>query len=334
VRHSVRTMSEPPLWITEADVAALLDLRGAIAALERGLAAEARGAALDMPKTHVRWGSGNTLHAIGASSADDAVAGTKTWTHTAGGATPLLILFDADTGALRAVIEAFALGQLRTAAVSAVATRRLADADADELALIGTGKQALAQVAAVRAVRPLRVLRVYSPSAAHRRSLAERVRARFGLEVRDAGSVAEAVDGSPIVTLATRAREPFLYADMLARGAHVNAIGAITPDRMEFSPDCLARCAVVAADSVPAVQRLSREFQEHFGRSGDWSTVLPLCRVPAGVRRGAETDVTLFKAMGMGLSDLAVGIDVVARAHAAGRGRPFAPPAQIEIDWL
>ena len=326
-------MTEPPLWITEADVAALLDMKGAIAAIERGLAAELRGAASDMLKTHVRWGTSNTLHAIGAAFAEDGVVGTKTWAHTAGGATPLLILFDAVAGSLRAVVEAFALGQLRTGAVSGVATRWLAAEDADELAIIGTGRQALAQVAAVRAVRPLRALRVFSPTAAHRERFAARARALFAVDARATASVAEAVDGAPIVTLATRAREPFLDAGMLSRGAHVNAIGAITPDRMEFNTDCLARCGVVAADSLPAAQRLSREFQEHYGRSGDWSSVVPLGRVVAGARRRPDTDLTLFKAMGMGVSDLAVGIEVLGRARRAGRGRPMTPPTDVEIDW-
>ena len=157
-----------PLWITEGEVVALLNLSEAIAALEHGLRLEAHGEMANMAKTHATWGSGSTLHAIGAASAGTGFVGTKTWAHTEGGATPLLILFDSETGALKAVIEAFALGQMRTGGVSGVATRWLAAPDADELAIIGTGKQAMLQVAAVAAVRPLKRVLVYSPSAAHR----------------------------------------------------------------------------------------------------------------------------------------------------------------------
>ena len=320
-------------WISEADVAALLDLRGAISAVESGLVAEASGAAHNMPKTHVQWGDGNSLHAIGAAFTVNGIVGTKTWAHTAAGATPLLILFDADSGALTTVIEAFGLGQLRTGALSGVATRWLAAEGADELAIIGTGRQALAQVAAVNAVRPLRTVRVFSPTAAHRELFAARVREALHLEARAVASVAEAVDGAPIVTLATRARAPFLRADMLAPAAHVNAIGAITPERVEFSADVFARCGVVAADSVPAVQQLSREFRDHYG-SGDWSAVLPLNQVVAGAaRRRPATDLTLCKAMGMGISDLSVGIEILSRAERMGRGRPMAQPEHVEIDW-
>ena len=143
-------MPESPLWISEADVVALMDMRAAIDALEAGLVAEARGAASNMTKTHVEWqatGGHATLHAIGAVFAESGIAGTKTWVHSPLGATPLLILFNANDGRVNAIIEAFALGQLRTGAASGIATRLLASESAKELALIGTGKQSLTQVA-------------------------------------------------------------------------------------------------------------------------------------------------------------------------------------------
>src|SRR5438477_5508628 len=137
------------LWISEADVVAMMDIGDATAALEKALLEEARGDAKNMVKTHVAWGDGATLHAIGAVFAKEQFAGTKTWAHSKGGATPLLILFDSETGALKAIIEAFALGQMRTASASGVATDLLAPKDADDFAIIGTGKQAITQVAAI-----------------------------------------------------------------------------------------------------------------------------------------------------------------------------------------
>jgi ornithine cyclodeaminase len=322
------------LWLTEADVVALLDLQRAISAVETGLVAEASGAADNMAKTHVQWGASNSLHAIGAAFTVTGIVGTKTWAHTPQGATPLLVLFDADSGELRAVIEAFALGQFRTGAVSGVATRWLAAEDAGELAIIGTGRQALAQVAAVGAVRKLRAVRVFSPTAAHREAFAAEVNTKLELPARATRSVEEAVAGAPIVTLVTRSREPFLRSEMLARGAHVNAVGDITPERVEFAPELFARCGTVAVDSLPAVQRLSREFQQHYGSGGDWSAVLPLSQVVAGsARRKAATDLTLFKAMGVGVSDLAVGIELLSRAERIGRGRPLEHPQPVAIDW-
>src|SRR5882672_4426083 len=150
-------MTRPgPLWISEAEVVSMMDLGQAIEALEKGLLTEAQGDAANMEKTHVSWRGGSTLHAIGAVYPKDGFAGTKTWAHTDGGATPLLILFDSENGSLRAIIEAFALGQMRTASASGVATKWLAANKTDDFAIIGTGKQAIAQVAAVLAVRQIK----------------------------------------------------------------------------------------------------------------------------------------------------------------------------------
>lgn len=321
-------MNQSPLWLTEADVAALISLREAIDALERGLRVQARGAAHNMEKTHVKWAPGNTLHAIGAAFPDAGFAGTKTWTHTRGGATPLLILFDSADGSLKAIIEAFALGQMRTGGICGLATRWLARDDATELAIIGTGKQALMQVAAVAAVRPLTRVRVFSPNPEHRTQFVDRLKSAFGFDVINASSVAQAVEGVPIITLITRATTPFLHAHMIAGGSHINAMGAITPEGAEVSMDVLQRCDLVVADSVPAVQRLSREFTECYAPGGgDWSTVVPLSTFVAQQRpRPAGADLTLFKAMGIGIADVSLGIEVYNRAVRADAGRRFARP--------
>ena len=130
-----------PIWISEADVVSLVDLPLALSALEETLRLEPSGAAENMTKTVVTFNEHDTLHAIGAAVPGAGVVGTKTWTHTTGGTGPLVLLFDAKNGSVLAVIEAFALGQLRTAGISAVATGRLARADAREMTIVGSGKQ-------------------------------------------------------------------------------------------------------------------------------------------------------------------------------------------------
>lgn len=319
------------LWLTEAEVAESLDMGDAVAALQEGLVWEARDKARNMVKTHAGWGSGNTLHAIGAVVPEEGLAGTKTWVHAGGGATPLLILWDSATGQLRAVIEAFALGNLRTGAISGVATDLLADPGADALAIVGTGHQALPQVAAVAAVRRLRSVSVYSPDPEHRSAFAARVEAELGLPARTVDSVEDAVDGAAMITLVTRATTPFLSSSMVAPGAHVNAVGAIVPERAEFEPALLERCEVVAVDSLAQVQNLSREFQEHYGGRG-WEDVQTLgSLVDRGIRRPPGADLTLFKAMGMGVSDLAVGVRCYREAIRRGLGRRLPAPTRAKV---
>src|SRR6267143_1237584 len=310
-----------PLWISEAEVVAMMDLGQAIEALEAGLLTEARGDAANMTKTHLAWGNGATLHAIGAVYPKDGFAGTKTWTHTEGGATPLLILFDSENGSLRAIIEAFALGQMRTASASGVATKWLAANETDDFAIIGTGKQAISQVASVLAVRPIKRVRVFGRNEERREQFAARVREEFELEVAPARSVAAAVEGAAVITLVTRATEPVLSAEMIDRGAHVNAVGAIVPSRAEIASNVLARCSRIVVDSVAQAQKLSKELIEFIGLSDHegWAQVMSLAELVAGRKsRAPVDDITLFKSVGMGISDLALGMEIYTKARQLG----------------
>jgi ornithine cyclodeaminase len=328
---------EEARWITESEVVDLVSLREAIAALERGLKEEHAGQAVNMNKTHAAWNrKRSTLHAIGAVLEGMGIAGTKTWVHTPAGACPLLILFNSENGRLMAVIEAFALGQMRTAGISGVATRALAHEKADEMAIVGTGRQALAQVAGVHAVRPLKRLRVYSPNPEHRKVFVDKVRSQFSFDVTATNSVQQAVEGVPIVTLVTRATEPFLSSAMLASDCHVNAVGAITPQRQEFAQDVLERSTRIVVDNLDSVRRLSREFIEQFGDDDNkWRVVQPLSAVvAAGGGRPPGADMTLFKAMGMGLSDLALAQTILDRTYSRGAGREIPQPKKQPLRFF
>ncbi|WP_116997591.1 ornithine cyclodeaminase family protein [Desertimonas flava] len=312
-----------PLWITEADVAAAVDLTDTRAAVHAAFAAPE---AVTLEKTAVTYGVDGaagggeaTLHALGGVTGG--ITGTKTWAHTPGGASPLLVLWDSAAGTLLAVVEAFALGQLRTASVSAVATDAMAPPSADVLAIVGTGKQALAQVAAVAAVRPLREVRAFSPTAENRQRFCHTVAERLpGVHVVDCRSVAEAADGAGVVTTATRATDAVLDNSVLIADAHVNAIGAITPERRELAPSVVKVASLVVSDSPAAATTLSAEL--------DFADdVVPLSAVVAsGAARPAG--VSVFKAMGSGLADVAVGALVLERVRAAGGGRPFPSPVK------
>ena len=315
------------IWITEAEVVQLMDLKEAIAALEVALREEARGEAQNMTKTLLQYGK-NNLHAIGAKLGS--LVGTKTWTHTQGGTCPLLLLWSAEDGSLAAVIEAFALGNLRTGGISGVAADWMAKKDARVMALAGTGKQALAQVGTMLAVRPIERLQVYSPRPESRGEFAKKVREEFALDAVACASAEEACKGAHIVTLVTRASQPFVTAGMLERGAHLNAVGAIAPDREEFAQDVFDRATRVAVDNLPGVQQLSREFMTRCASRG-WDEVLPLSKLVAqGQRRGDSDDISLFKAMGMGISDLALGAELVRRARERGVGRAIPQPKKTQ----
>jgi len=191
----------------------------------------------------------------------------------------------------------------------------------------GTGKQAMTQVVAVAAVRRLKRIRVFSPNAENRHAfIAKLEKLCPEIALIDATSAEEAVKNAPIVTAVTRATEPIITARMLAHGAHFNAVGAITPEREEFTQDVFERVDLIAVDMVESVKGLSTEFRKRFGE-GDWSRVHLLSELVAGkVKRPANADLTLFKAMGMGLSDLSLGIEILRRVRANGGGRPIPHP--------
>jgi ornithine cyclodeaminase len=322
---------EKPLWISEAEVVSMMDIAGAIDALEQGLMAEARNEAQNMIKTHVEWDGGSTLHAIGAVFPVAGFCGTKVWSHTKNGATPMLVLFDSNDGSLKAVIEAFALGQMRTAAACGVATRWLAEPTAEEFAMIGTGKQAISQVAAILAVRPIRRIRVFSPDEGRRNRFVERLRSEFELETVAASSVREAVEGASIITLATRAKDPILSADMVERGAHINSVGAIVPSRAEVTSDVLSRSSRIVTDSVPQARKLSRELIDFLGSDdARWKTVHPLSTIVSErFPRSEADDLTLFKSLGVGISDLSLGIQLYRDAVSSQRGYKFSHPQRV-----
>jgi alanine dehydrogenase len=322
-------------WLSEHDVAAALDLSTAIETLCQAFAQEGTGGARPMEKTMLGFDGHSTLHALGAALPGKQLVGTKTWAHTPGGADPALLLFDAATGSLRAVVEALALGQLRTAATAALATDLLARPDATRFAIIGTGRQAMAQAAAVATVRPIKEIRVYSRDAGRCAAFSGRAAEELGVPCHPAGSAAEAADNADIVTLVTRATSPVLTTQMVKAGMHINAVGAIDLQRREFEPAILGRCSVVVTDSLAQTRNFSSEFREHYGSAADAWRVVRTLGETVGARH-PERDlsaVTLFKGMGSGLADVALGAAVLARAGPGERAVIIQRQAGAALTW-
>ncbi len=324
----------PPIWISERDVEKL-SMAEAAEALRKGLRREAESEAVNLEKTHVGVGGGANMHAIGAAFPTDALCGIKAWVHTKGGANPIELLWDSQDGHLLAVIEAFALGQLRTSAIAGIATDVLALPEADELAICGAGKQALAQVATVASVRRLSRVRVFGRDVERREKMCGRIEAELGLRAEGFGEVDKAVADAPIITTITRAAEPFLESGMVSQGCHINAMGAISRERGEFAAEILNRCSTITADNIPQARALASEFRTFFGDDDEaWQSVVPLCQlVDRSDARPSTADVTLFKSLGMGISDLSLAREVYDRAKASGSATelPIPKPAPLRF---
>lgn len=328
-------MQDAAIWLSEEDITSLVTLNDTISELETGLRQLGQGTAFNIPKALGSLGEAASMHSLGSALVEAGFCGYKNWVNTPRGAKAVFILFHADEGRLLAIMEANALGQLRTSAMTGLGTKWLAPEHVSDMAIIGSGRQALAQIAAVDAVRPLSRLRIWSPTAERRSAFCEKVREQFAMEVINANSLEEAVDGAEIVTTVTRARTPFLHGNLLAKGAHYNAVGAILPSNAEFHQDVFERVSIMAVDDVPNTKKASREFMDHFDVEGrDWGRVRPLGELIAGNEcKPAGGDLSLFKSMGMGISDLSVAALAYQRALQSNLGLRIPLMQNAPVRW-
>jgi ornithine cyclodeaminase/alanine dehydrogenase-like protein (mu-crystallin family) len=313
------------LYLTEADVDALLPMAVALEAVEEAFRQMGQGKATNQPRRRVR-AQGSALHVMAAALPAAGMMGLKAYTTSASGARFRFLLYDATTGELLAMMEADRLGQRRTGAASGVATKFLARPDAASIALIGTGWQAESQLEAVCAVRPPREVRVFGRDVERRRSFSERMSGVIGHEVRPVASAREAVEGAGIVITATTSGTPVFDGEWLAPGAHVNAIGSNSLIKPEIDVATARRAGLIVVDSRDHVPIECGDLLEPLERGVIRTESLrELAEVVAGAHPGRTSpeQITLFKSHGLALEDVAVGAQVYAAAKAAGRGQPL-----------
>ena len=222
-------------------------------------------------------------------------AGTSVPTHMA-----VVLLFRPDTGEPVAVMDGRLITEMRTAAVSAAVTKRLAAPDARVLAILGSGVQAASHLEVLRTIRPFDEVRVWSRTPEHARRFA----AEHGAVATDAES---AVRGADVVVVATSAREPVLAGAWLKPGAHVNAVGACRPTWRELDDEAMANVLVVDSRDAALVEAgdviLSRA--PIYAEAGE---------IIAGTKAAPVAETTIFKSVGIAIEDVASAALVAARA--------------------
>lgn len=313
----------PALYLTEDDIAGLLDMPAAIAAVEEAFRQFALGNSTNVPRERA-LAPGAVLHTMSAAAEYLGMSAWKAYLTTRNGAKFHLGLYEHATGALVALAQADRLGQLRTGATTGVAVKHLARRDARELGLFGTGWQAESQLAAVAAVRSLKRVFVYSRDAERRGDFARRMQKSLALEVVPVDRPQEAVEDLPIVVTATTSKAPVFDGHWLAAGSLVCAVGSNWLNKAEIDVETVRRASRVACDNVEACRAEAGDFVEALERGVfDWSRALELADVVAG-RVPGERDpaaIVLFKSVGMAIEDLAVAALVYERARATGVGR-------------
>lgn len=327
-------MHEGVLYLTEQDVVSVLDMPTAIDALHGMLISHGHDKVKNVPKALGTWADGSSMHSLASVMTEGGYCGFKTWVHTKRGGGSMFSLFDSNNGKLLALIEARALGMQRTAAITGVATRLLAPGSVRIGALIGTGPQAVTQLAALAAIRAWEEIRVYSPTPEKREAFVQRLAGRYPFVLKVCDSLEHALEGAEVVTTITRAVEPFVYADHLQACSHINAVGAILPGKSEISAEVMRQADLIVVDDKENAHRGSQELRDLLGTDlSTWGSVSTLSHLLAtDFERPANARLTLFKGMGMGLSDLAVASRVYTLATQRGLGIPL--PAQTRENLL
>jgi alanine dehydrogenase len=306
-----------PLYLADADIDRLLTPEDALDAVEGSFRRLAEGVVENVPRRRLRL-DGGMLAVMSAADTGLGVAGVKTYAAGRGGASFVLVLFDAQTDETLAIVEADRLGQYRTGAASGVAAKYLAREGATSLGVIGAGTQAEMQVRAIRAALPaIEEVVVYSRTPGSREAFARTLDA-------EAVEVAQEAAAKDVVVTITTSRDPVLRGDWLQAGALVCAAGANRAQSRELDNAVLQRAAFVCCDSIDDAKIESGDLIEPVQQGVlDWLEVHELQEVVSGQVQGrqADDDIVVFKSNGIAAWDLAIGALAVERARERGVGR-------------
>ena len=290
----------------------MLPMRDAIEAMRRGFIALSTGKA-SVPVRGVLPVNGNTTLTMPAYIHGSAVSVVKVISVYPGNAERglpvvlgIVLVLDADTGEVVALIDGGALTALRTGAASGLATELLAVPDAHVLAVLGAGKQARTQVEAVCAVRPIDHILVYSPRNAA--AFADELRARYGVEVAVTANAKDAVHEAQVVVAATNSSTPVVRLEDVQPGVHINGVGSFRPEMQEIAADVVQAAKIVVDHRASAWQEAGDLIiPRDLGLIHESDVYAELGEIAAGLRPGRESaaEITFFKSVGNAVQDAA-----------------------------
>jgi alanine dehydrogenase len=323
--------------LTDADVGALLTPSMAFDAVAAVMQQVSAGGA-QLPLRHVvPVGGPNLMGVMSGALNDPPCYGAKLLSLFPGnparglsGHRGAVILFEPETGAPVAMMDAGRLTALRTAAASAVATHALARPDAARLVLIGTGEQAEHHLDAIARIRPLRHVHVVGRRADKAAEFLRHVAPRHpGITLACSTDAKAAVQGADIICTVTNAAEPVLLGAWLEPGQHLNIVGASVASKREIDAEVLHRVALWC-DYRPSFLAQAGEVADLRASGGDPEAILrgEIGAVLAGTMPGRShaEKITGYRSLGIMAQDLAVGWQVWKAALTSGHGQPVGFP--------
>ena len=230
-----------------------------------------------------------------------------------------VMLFETQNGRLLAIMDAGKITEIRTAAVSGVATNLLAEKDAQSLALLGSGVQARSHLAAMLAVRKINRVKVWSPNSHHARTFAEHESNRYNIQIDAVETAESAVAKADIICTVTAATDPVLAGKWLRPGTHINAVGSSVPFARELDSAAIKKSKLYvdrrestlneAGDFLIPKKEGVIDDAHILGEIGE----LLLNKING---RTSLEDITLFKSLGLAVEDVAAAYHIYQKLSA------------------
>jgi ornithine cyclodeaminase len=322
----------PILIFNHAEINELLPMKDCIAVMREALTALAQGEVFQPLRTIVRPPKLDGLIGLMPSfiSGERTAIGLKAISVFPGNAAKgkdihqgVVLLLSPETGELMAMMNASAITAIRTAAVSAVATDLLANKGACELAIVGAGVQARSHLKAMAEVRPIKRCRIAARNIENARDFAAEMQDEFSFPIEPAETVKDAVKNADIIVTATTSSEPVLERNWISPGAHMNAVGASTPNAREIDSQTMAAAKLF----VDRRESTVNESGDYLFALQDGSIKPDHIRAEIGELligekpgRTSGDEITLFKSLGLAVEDVAAADYLYNMAKESGIG--------------
>ncbi len=317
-----------PLYLTEGDVVATLTIRDALTLVEDAARTLAEDRAQNRPRQRA-YTSSSVIQVLVAAYGGRMGHKTYTVAPKGRGARFWYTLFN-ENGELLAIVEADALGQMRTGAASGVATRFLAREDAHTLGIIGTSWQARSQLEACYHVRNISRILVYGRDPKRRADFCEEMGPKVDAKIEPVDTARDAVADADVVCTMTNSSTPVFEGAWLRNGTHVNAAGSNRANAQEIDIETVTRAAVVAVEDIAQAKVESGDLRAaNETAHWSWDQATHLSDIIAGHALGRTSDdqITLFESLGIGLWDLAAASHVFDACVIEGRGTHLPVPS-------
>ena len=311
-----------PLFVSAEASRQVLAFADVIAAL-RSAYSVPHGPQVSPPRVVAR-GQGNWLRALAASPPGSRYMGAKIFgAGRAKSVSYLIALFEQETGALAALVDAHFVTAYRTAGTSAVAVDAIAPAGPAVLGVLGSGLEARMHARAIAGIRPIDAMRIYSPTPANREALAADLGRELSVRCEPVASAERAVDGATIVVAAARSRDetPILRGRWLRDGMLVVSIGSTLPEQREIDADVVAACDLIVCDAPEEVAEETGDMLAAKAAGVAFEhKIASLNELMTGsvTERLALARRPMFKSVGAAIQDIVVAELVVGKAVAAG----------------